>query len=189
MSALVVPAVILTSALAGFWLLGQGRLALSSAGAVPVAPGSRPRLENLVHGLAGDLGVNIPSLWAIPSDAPNALVSRWPFPIVAVSDGVLTSYTRTELEAVVAHCLVRVSDRTLMRRASVAVALGRSGGVPVDVGALDRAAAGVTRYPPALASAIEKAHPSGGRFAPFWFVAHGRPERARDRRAAEVRDL
>jgi hypothetical protein len=34
----------------------------------------------------------------------------------------------------------------------------------------DVAAAAVTRYPPALASAIEKADPRGGKCGPLWFV-------------------
>jgi hypothetical protein len=187
--ALVAPTVILVAAVVAFWLFGQGRLALSSAGALPVVSGSRPRFENLAEGLSGDLEVDVPALWLIPSDDPNALVSRWPFPIIAVSEGVLGSYTRTELEAVVAHCLVRVSDRVSMRRASLAVALGRPDRALTDVVVLDRAAAGVTRYPPALASAIEKATPSRGRFAPFWFVADDRSERAPSRRAEEARDL
>ncbi|MBA3432441.1 MAG: M48 family metalloprotease [Actinobacteria bacterium] len=188
MSAVATTAVVILCAVTGFWFLGQGRLALSSSGAVPVRGGDHPRLENLVRGLADDLGVETPSLWLIPSGEPNALVTRWPSPIIAVSRGLLETYNRTELEAVIAHCLVRVGDKTTMRRSSIAVALRSQGGV--EVGGLDdRAAASVTHYPPALAAAIDKAHPAAERFAPFWFVARGRCHRDPDSRVAEILDL
>ena len=109
---------------------------------------------------------------------------------LAVTRALLEGFTRTELEAVVSHCLVRLNSVDL-DRASLSVALGPlgSGSIPTVGDRDDVAAAAVTRYPPALAAAIEKAEPRSGRYAAFWFVASGRSHRSASERAAALRDL
>lgn len=152
-------------------MLAQGRRALSQAEARPARPGDAPRLENLVRGLSADIGAPAPALWVVPEGGPNALVARVRgSAVIAVTRGATETLTLTELEAIVAHCLVRLQSSDL-RATSIAVALGAPRLATTVGSADDVAAAALTRYPPALASAVAKAEARSGRFAPFWFVA------------------
>ena len=172
------------------WANNQGLLALRASGAKRLAEDGEPRLWNIVTGLASDMKVTRPALYVVPGGGPNAMVCRARGDAFAVTRSLLDTYTRTELEAVVAHCLVRLRSVDL-DRAALGVALGPLGsrGIP-PVGLHDDvAAASVTRYPPALAAAIEKAEPRSGRYAPFWFVASGSSHRSGSERAAALRDL
>ena len=172
------------------WLYIQGRMALKSVQARPLQRSEALRLFNVTEGLAGDLGVAAPSLWVIPSGEPNAFFVRATSPILAVTKSLLDTYTRTELEGVVAHCLIRLQPRT-MRRATLAGGLGEVAGPAGVIGLdeVDARAAALTRYPLGLASAVEKTGPRGGRRAPFWFVPAGGRHLSRDDRAALLREL
>ncbi|MDQ4024606.1 MAG: hypothetical protein M3217_03810 [Actinomycetota bacterium] len=155
------------------WVVSNsGRGMLRREHAARVRPETSPRLENIVDGLAEQTGIPAPELWLIDDDEPNALVCFTKRPALAATRGLVDTYTRTELEAVVAHCYVRLAEtstplaRTLLALSYVSPAFG----VPVG-GADDVRAAAITRYPPALAAAITKAAPRRGRGAAFWFVA------------------
>ncbi|MDQ3951862.1 MAG: hypothetical protein M3279_02685 [Actinomycetota bacterium] len=150
----------------------SGRGMLRRERAVRVKPGGSPRLENIVTGLAERTGLPAPELWSIEDPSPNALVCFTRRPAIAMTSGLVEGYTRTELEAVVAHCFVRLAAtstplaRTMLALSYVSPAFG------VRVGDVDDVrAAAITRYPPALASAVTKAAPRRGRGAAFWFVA------------------
>jgi Peptidase family M48 len=170
------------------WTRAQGRLVLRSVGATHVEPGCEPRLRNLVEGLAADTGYAVPDLWLIPDGEPNALVcGARSGPAVAVTRSLLDRYTRTELEAVLAHCIVRLPS---IAQLSQAVALGGLGDRIARVGfSQDAAAAALTRYPPALAGAIFKAEPTADRFGVFWFVGSDRSHESQTRRAERLLDL
>ncbi|HEX2049909.1 MAG TPA: hypothetical protein VHJ34_04655, partial [Actinomycetota bacterium] len=175
---------------AAAWVALQGRVALRAAGAVPLPAGAAPRLENVAAGLAADLGAPAPRLYRAPGAGANALSCWAGGPALVVTDGLLERYTRTEIEAVVAHCLVRL-ERRRQRRAALATALGRAGRAvaPVTGGEDDGRAAALTRYPPALAVAIAKAEPRGGRFAPLWLVGDGARGPSPAARADALEDL
>lgn len=168
----------------------SGRGMLRREGAARVRPGTSPRLENLVEGLAEQTKIPAPELWVIDDDEPNALVCFTKRPALAVTRGLVETYTRTELEALVAHCYVRLAEtstplaRTMLALSYVSPAFG----VPVG-GADDVRAAAVTRYPPALASAITKATPRRGRGAAFWFVADAGAHVPPAQRAEALLDL
>ena len=150
----------------------SGRGMLRRERANRVKPGDSPRLENIVAGLAEQTGLPAPELWLIDDAAPNALVCFTRRPAIAVTRGLVDGYTRTELEAVVAHCYVRLAaTSTPVARTMLALSyVSPTFGVPVgDVD--DVRAAAITRYPPALAKAVTKAVPRRGRGAAFWFVA------------------
>jgi hypothetical protein len=167
------------------WFRAQGRRALRAADAAPLLPGSAPRLENIARGLAADLGVTVPPLWLLPDGGVNALVCRSG---VALPRAALDSLTRTELEAVVAHCLIRLR-RSALIRAELASALGRSSLLgPVVTSADDVRAAALTRYPPALASALAKSD-AERRSGPFWLAAAGRWHEHLGDRLAALADL
>lgn len=168
----------------------SGRGMLRRERAVRLRPGASPRLENVVAGLAARTGLPGPELWSIEDDEPNALVCFTKRPAIAVTTGLVASFTRTELEAVLAHCFVRLAEtstplaRTLLALSYVSPAFG----VPVG-DADDVRAAAITRYPPALAQAVSKAVPKQGRGASFWFVADDDAHVPPPERAAALLDL
>jgi hypothetical protein len=130
---------------------------------------------NMVAGLAADLSIPVPAICLLEGGGPNAFVIGGRKPRLGVTTTLLDTYTRTELEAVIAHCLGRI------------VAGGRGAIGPIHLSDDIRAAA-LTRYPPALAAAFRKAAPQPDRGGARWFVpADGAPEA--EERALEVLDL
>jgi hypothetical protein len=172
------------------WVLAQGRLALRSVAARKLEPGSAPRLENLVSGLAGELGLRPPEVWITADVGPNAMVTRAGRPILTVAVSSLQQLTRTELEALVAHSLLRSGSSSLWR-GSVAAALGPvAGPAGPHVGPIeDGVAAAFTRFPPALASTLAKCDPIGGRFAVLWFCGRSPYHAAPEARIAALNEL
>jgi Zn-dependent protease with chaperone function len=171
---------------AGFAAL-RGRMALRRARARRIPSDAEPRLSSLARGLAADLDMRCPQLWLYEGRGPNALVCAG---AVAVSRAALTDLNRTELEAVVAHCLVRLKARStrIATLASLSHALARSIGTIVGP-TEDARAAALTRYPPALVAAIAKAAPAQGRYGPFYFVADGPVHAHADARIKALSDL
>lgn len=164
----------------------QGGRLVRRLGASPAADS---RLRNVAAGIASDLGRPSPDLFVAPGD-PNAFVVPGGRGGIVVTERLLAACSRTELEAVVASCLVRL-DASALRHARW-LALGRPlahFGAPVFDLDLDVAAAALTRYPPALAAAIDKAAPRSDWTAPFAFVAAPPWQREPDVRALELRDL
>ncbi len=84
--------------------------------------------------------------------------------VVGVTAGLLTELDRIELEAVLAEELIQIRRRETLP-ATVLVAtfgVGRALALPADRDAqVDQAAVALTRYPPALASALEKLDAKG----------------------------
>jgi Zn-dependent protease with chaperone function len=158
---------------------------------VVAATGSEPRLENLVRGLSGEHRLVLPRTVVLKDAPPNACVWRplVGIPVLAISRSYLGVLSRTELEGVIAHCLVRL-DSSDARAATMASLLGAIGArLAPKVGFSDDIrAASLTRYPPGLSSAIEKAVPARGS-APLWFVSDGFTHRAASERIEELADL
>ncbi len=170
------------------YVTSRGRAAMRAAQARPLDPSDEPRLVNLVHGLAGDMGVTAPSLYRIHKGGPNALAVTHRGPALALTTSLLDTYTRTELEAVVAHSLVRLQEANAAREY---VALGPLAPRKMKLVGYDddATAAAITRYPPALASAVRKAEPHTGRFGAFWFVSDASCHRPQPERVAALLDL
>ena len=167
--------------------LSRGKAALREAQARPAAPGELPRVRNLLTGLASDLGVRAPELWVTDAE-PNALVSWRAGPVVAVSQGLEEVLTRTECEAVLAHCMVRIRSGEA-RASTLTAGMGPFGPTGREAAQADLPAVAVTRYPPALASALEKMVPRTGAFASLWFAPDAGAEASAARRSAVLRDL
>ncbi len=170
------------------YVTSRGGSALRRSEAKPLDPRDEPRFVNLVHGLAGDMGVTPPALWRIDKGGPNALAVTHRGPTLAITRSLLDTYTRTELEAVAAHCLVRLQEANATREY---VALGPLAPRKMKLVGYDddATAAAITRYPPALASAIRKAEPYSGRFGAFWFVSDASCHRPKNERVAALLDL
>ena len=148
--------------------------ALKDAKAASLDADSYPRARNIIEGLAERVGVTDVDAYSFDGP-PNAFTGRSDRVVVALSSELLRDFTRTELEAVVAHCLVRA---------------GAAGKRATRVGyADDVRAVALTRYPPALASALEKATPYSGRFASLYLVADSPSHRPVPERVAALQEL
>lgn len=167
------------------FVAGQRRFLLS--GTEPAKAARDARFVKLAEGLARDLGIAAPRLLVSRQRGPNAFVAPG---ALAVTRDLLDTYTRTELEAVLAHCLVRLRDGGLgWALAASAIRGGERWATPSVDRALDARTAAVTRYPPALVSAIRRAKPATGARASFWFVAKARSHAQVEERAAALLDL
>ena len=168
------------------WVLAQPRRVVRLTRAERSA---HPRLVNLAEGLARQTGEPVPELWVVPSGRPNLFVSRWRRQgHLGLTAELLESFTRTELEAVVAHGLGRLR-RSLLAESFAASVGGHIPGAPPLVGVADDLwAVSATRYPPALASALEKAGPPGP-LAAFWLANDGPTHEPSTRRRALLEEL
>lgn len=185
----------LVGAVTGIRVRAAGRRLLRRLRATSLPDDTEPRARNLVEGLARRTGMETPSLWHVPDERPNALVTRAGGPAIALTRGLLDGCSRTELEAVVAHCLVRLRlgsgvrattalDMSLTGARSLAALVVRSPGHGDDV----RAAA-LTRYPPGLARAIEKGVPIETGHSAMWFVPEGTSLPSVEERLRQLSDL
>lgn len=184
------------------WLFARSRgaSALKDAGARPAKPGELSRVRNLVAGLASDLSTTPPALWVIqgadagsafasPNAAnPNAMVGWRAGPVIAVAEHLEESLTRTECEAVVAHCLVRIASGEA-KATTLRAGMGPFAPTGREAAAADLPAVAITRYPPAMASALEKVRPRTGPFAALWFAPDAGADASPRSRAAALRDL
>jgi heat shock protein HtpX len=102
------------------------RIVLASTRAREVSPEEQPRLHNIVEGLAIAAGVPKPRVWVVPEQAPNAFATgRDPqHASVAVTEGLLATMNRIELEGVIGHELAHVVDRDILYGTIVATVIG-----------------------------------------------------------------
>ena len=194
-------AVVLWGALGALvWRRGPAAV-LGGLGATAADPVGHARLHNLTESLCVAAGLPKPSLFVVAEPAPNSLtvgLAR-PSACVVVTSGLLEQSSRMELEAVLAHELshIRRGDMAVSTVVAgglgplFAVAPGLAGGLSRRLlegreAAADVAAIGLTRYPPALVSALERMRdaPAPAARAPvvalLWNVVHaGPPGRSR----------
>lgn len=217
----VVPAVLLAvlGAVAGVWpvgvVLGVAVAAavvwaawrdleasvLDGLGARPPDPTKHARLGNIVEGLCLAAGVPMPTVLVLDDDRPNALaVGREPRrATLVVTSGLLDTFERVELEAVVAHELSHVRSHDI-EPATMAVRLGR---LPVVGPALrdalldeareslaDLNGVAMTRYPPGLVAALAKLDGSAPPGPPAsWHLWLASPSSDLNERAQALREL
>ena len=121
---------------------------------------------NLVEGLSIGAGVHQPRLRVIESRGLNA-VAAGTSPtraVLGVTSGLLAELDRIELEAVLAEELVQIRRNETFPGTVLAATfgLGRGRAYPADRDIqADQAAVALTRYPPALAAALEKIEGKG----------------------------
>lgn len=188
----------LALALVGVWIVKtvadaklKDRVMLRRLNAQPLPQDRGARLRNIAAGLAGELGVEPPELFLIPEGGPNAWVrAGGSGGLLAVTASLLETYTRTELEAVVAHCLTRIQASDFVYSNLAARWSDLGAGLAPRIGlAHDARAVAVTRYPPGLATALEKADGKIRHYAPLWFVAGAPSHQPVAERIAAVSDL
>lgn len=165
------PGLLATAVLVGgvtsvaYWASDSVALRLSRA--QPASAVDHPRYHNVVEGLCTASGLPKPRLYVAADAAPNALVTgRNPRnAAVVLTTGLLERLNRVELEGVLAHELARIKTYYI-RPSTLAVTMlaplplvGRflSKVVSPERETLaDLSAVSMTRYPPALVSALEK---------------------------------
>jgi heat shock protein HtpX len=105
---------------------GGDRLVLASTRAREVPPQEQARLHNIVEGLSIAAGIPKPRVYVIPEQAPNAFATgRNPeHASVAVTEGLLATMNRVELEGVIGHELSHVVDRDILVGTLVATLVG-----------------------------------------------------------------
>ena len=109
----------------GSYLYGD-RIVLASTRAREVAPEEQPRLHNIVEGLAIAAGLPKPRVYVVPEQAPNAYATgRNPeHSSIAVTQGLLDTLNRVELEGVVGHEMSHILDRDILVGTIVATLVG-----------------------------------------------------------------
>jgi heat shock protein HtpX len=109
----------------GSYLYGD-RIVLASTRAKEVAAADAPRLHNIVEGLAIAAGIPKPRVWIVPEQAPNAFATgRDPeHSHIAVTQGLLDTMNRVELEGVIGHEMSHVVDRDILLGTVVATLVG-----------------------------------------------------------------
>ncbi|MGH2673631.1 MAG: M48 family metalloprotease [Actinomycetota bacterium] len=122
---LVVASVIALVMAVGSYRFGD-RVVLASARAKEVTPQEQPRLHNIVEGLSIAAGIPKPRVYLVPEAALNAFATgRDPeHASIAVTEGLLQSLNRVELEGVVGHELAHVVDRDILVGTVVATLAG-----------------------------------------------------------------
>ncbi len=102
------------------------RLVLASTRAKEVSAEEAPRLHNVVEGLAIAAGLPKPRVWVVPEQAPNAFATgRDPeHSSIAVTQGLLETMNRVELEGVIGHEMSHVRDRDILLGTMVATLVG-----------------------------------------------------------------
>jgi heat shock protein HtpX len=102
------------------------RIVLRVSGARPVTHEQEPRLHNVVEGLAIAGGVPKPAVYVVPERAPNAFAtgSDPEHASIAVTQGLLDTMDRVELEGVIGHEMSHIRDRDILLGTVVATLVG-----------------------------------------------------------------
>lgn len=117
-------------AVAGVMSIGSyrygDRIVLASTRAREVTPEEEPRLHNVVEGLAIAAGVPKPRVYIVPEAALNAFATgRDPeHSSIAVTQGLLDSLDRLELEGVIGHEMSHIVNRDILVNTLVATLVG-----------------------------------------------------------------
>jgi heat shock protein HtpX len=102
------------------------KIALRSAGAVPISREQSPRLYEVMERLAAKARLPVPKLYLIPQAAPNAFATgRNPHHAsVAVTQGLMQLMNDDELEGVIAHELSHVRNYDILTSSIAATIAG-----------------------------------------------------------------
>lgn len=97
-----------------YWF--SDKIALSMSGAKPAPEIEYPDLHNIVENLSITAGLPKPRVYIIPDSSPNAFATgrNKEHAAVAVTEGLLQTLNRTELEGVIAHELSHIGNRDIL---------------------------------------------------------------------------
>ena len=122
---LIIALVVAGALSVGSFLYGD-KLVLVSTRAREISAEEAPRLHNIVEGLAIAAGIPKPKVYVVPEAAPNAYATgRDPeHASIAVTQGLLETMNRVELEGVIGHELAHIVDRDMLVGTVVATVVG-----------------------------------------------------------------
>jgi heat shock protein HtpX len=122
----LIVALLIAGAMAFFSYRYGDRIVLAASRARPVTHEQEPRLHNVVEGIAIAAGLPKPAVYVIAERAPNAFATgRDPeHSSIAVTQGLLDTMNRVELEGVIAHEMSHVKDRDILLGTVVATLVG-----------------------------------------------------------------
>jgi heat shock protein HtpX len=108
----------------GYWQ--SDKIVLAMSGARPVAREENRELYTTVENIAITAGLPLPKIYIIDDQAPNAFATGRDkeHAVVAVTSGLLSMMTKTELEGVIAHELSHVGNRDMLLSTVVVVMVG-----------------------------------------------------------------
>lgn len=200
---IVLGLLVLLAGIAGWVLWARALLAgvldrtVAQTGARPADPAEVPSWFNALEGVAILTGVQVPELYLLDTPAANALCAAdGGAAAVVVTSGLLDGAGPVELEVLAAELLCRLRDGSA-RYATLAAGLppwlepvaGTGGAAMAAVLGDQRAAradldaVGVTKYPPALISALDRMEQAGtsvpvaaARSAALWVAPAVGPE-------------
>jgi heat shock protein HtpX len=118
---------LLISAGLSYWSYAHGdQLVLRTSRARPVTHEEEPRLHNVVEGLSIAAGLPKPTVYVVPEKAPNAFATGRDaeHSSIAVTQGLLDTMNRVELEGVIGHEMSHVRDRDILLGTIVATLVG-----------------------------------------------------------------
>ena len=107
-----------------FWF--SDKIAISMARAVPADTARYAELHRIVENLSITAGLPKPKVYIIPDNAPNAFATgrNAAHASVAVTEGLLRTLEKNELEGVVAHELAHIGNRDILLQSVVAIMVG-----------------------------------------------------------------
>ena len=119
-------AFVIAAAMNFFSYFYSDKLALAMYRAQPVTREQLPRAYEVVERMTGRLGLPMPKMYVIPTEAPNAFATgRNPqHASVAVTHGILQLLNDDELEGVLAHELGHVRNRDILTSSIAATLAG-----------------------------------------------------------------
>jgi heat shock protein HtpX len=122
----LVVALLIVGGMSWYSYLYGDRLVLRTSRARRVTEEEEPRLHNIVEGLAIAAGLPKPEVYVVPEKSPNAFATgRDPqHSSVAVTQGLLDTMNRVELEGVIGHEMSHVRDRDILLGTVVATLVG-----------------------------------------------------------------
>lgn len=97
-----------------YWF--SDRIVLAMYRAKPIEREQAPELYDILRNLTMKVGMPMPKLYLIPTDAPNAFATGrdQEHAVVAVTEGILGLLNREELEGVLSHELSHVTNRDIL---------------------------------------------------------------------------
>lgn len=107
-----------------FWF--SDKIAVTMTKSKPVSRDQNPELYQMVESLARNANLPTPGLYLMPSEQPNAFAAgRSPSKaVVAVTNGLVRTLNRQELEGVLAHELAHIKNRDTLINTVAAVMAG-----------------------------------------------------------------
>ena len=174
----LVALVVVGGALAAWARLAGDRLIRARLGGRPADPTSEARLCNLVEGLCTAAGVRQPRILVVDDPGLNVLAAGPSSAkgLLAVTTGLLAELDRIELEAALAEALWMIRYEEIVPGTVLAATWGLVARLALESdrdSRADQGAISLTRYPPALAAALEKVEAKGAVVAgQSGYVAH-----------------